>query len=293
MYDLIIIGLGPAGISACVYSKRSNLNVLVIEKDTPGGKLNSLDVVDNYLGYSNITGTDLAMNFYKQFKSLDIPLKKEDVLDIEDYYEYKQIITDKNTYKTKAIIVATGRGILKLGLPNENIKGVSYCALCDANLYKNKDVCLYGNGQKNLEDALYLSNICKKVYLICNENSLIGKDDTVKIINNSKNIDVILNNRIININGKGVIESVGLLDKVIDISGLFINNGYGPMSYFCKELGIVNEKWYILVDDKYETKVKGIFACGDVIDKNVYQIITAASEGACAAINAYKYIKNN
>ena len=187
MYDLIIIGLGPAGINACIYAKRSNLNILVFEKNMPGGTLHTIKHVDNYLGYNNVDGTELAMLFYKQFKELKVPMKNEEVIKVE----------------------------------------------------------LNGN-----------KKIIKKI------------------------------------NGKDKIESIELNDKTLTIDGLFINNEYGPITSFVKELGITNEKGYIIADDNGKTKIDGIYVCGDSKEKTLYQIITAASEGALAATDAYKYIKN-
>lgn len=291
MYDLIIIGLGPAGISAAIYAKRSNLNILVIERNIPGGALNELSEIDNYLGYSKISGPDLAMNFYKQFKSLDIKMVKEDVINIQKEDKYHLIKTNTNEYKTKAIIIATGRGAKKIDLPNNNLSGISYCVLCDGTLYKNKNVALYGNKPKVLEDAIYLSDLVNKLYLIVNENNLIGPKELKEKVNNTENIEIFYNSKIIKLNGHDKIESININKEEIKIDGLFINNEFGPSTSFCSNLCVLDAKGYIMVNEKQETKVKGIYACGDSTKKNIYQIITAASEGATASINAYKYIK--
>lgn len=291
MYDLIIIGLGPAGINACIYAKRSNLNVLVIEKGVPGGSLHNIKDVENYLGYEHITGSDLALKFYKQFKELKIPMVNEEVQNIKILDGTKVIITNKNEYKTKAIIIATGRGPLKLNIPGENLKGVSNCVLCDATLYKNKDIAIYGNGSKNLEDTIYLSGIARKVYLITNEHVLLGAKDLKTKVEALNNVQIIPDERVTEIIGDESVTEVRLQSLTIAIDGIFINNGYGPSSYFCKDLNIIDDKGYILVNEYQETFIKGIFACGDNTKKEIYQIITAASEGASCAINAYKYIK--
>lgn len=291
MYDLIIIGLGPAGINASIYAKRSNLNVAVIERGMPGGTLHSIKTVENYLGYEQISGSDLALSFYKQFKALNIPMINEEVISIT-YNEKEKIIKTKvNEYKTKAIIIATGRGALKLNLENEDLPGISYCVLCDGSLFKNKRVALYGNKPEVLEDAIYLSNIVNKLYLIVNRDRLIGPKDLVEKVNNLENIEVIFNYEITKINGNTKLESLNLNNRELIVDGLFINNEYGPLTYFCEDLSITDEKGYIIANDKGETSIKGIFACGDNIKKDIYQIITAASEGATCAINAYKYIK--
>lgn len=291
MYDLIIIGLGPAGINACIYAKRSNLNVLVIERGMPGGTLHNIKDVENYLGYEHINGSDLAMQFYKQFKDLNIPMISEEVQEITLEDNIKVIKTSKNEYKTKAVIIATGRGPQKLNIPNENIPGVSYCVLCDGTLYKDKTVALYSPNPRGLEDAIYLSGLVKKLYLITNKDKLVGSNDLITKVNSLENIEIFFNQNIKEIKGQEKITSIKTDSKEISIDGLFINNEYGPITYFVKNLGITNEKGYIIVDEHQETSIKGIYACGDNTQKEIYQIITAASEGASAAINAYKYIK--
>lgn len=292
MVDLIIIGLGPAGINASIYAKRSNLNVLVFEKKMPGGSLPNIKIVENYLGYEQISGADLAMNFYKQFKALKVPMISEEVIDIKDNGKTKMVITKEKTYETKAVIIATGRGPLKLNLKNEDLPGVGYCVLCDGSLYRNKVVALYGNKPEVLEDAIYLSSIVSKLYLIVNSNRLLGNNELVNKVNSLENIEIKFNNTIKNINGINKLDSINLEKEEIKIDGLFINNEYGPLTSFCKELNILDNKGYIIVNGNCETIIPGIYGCGDSIKKDVYQIITSASEGATAAINAYKYIKH-
>lgn len=291
MYDLIIIGLGPAGINASIYAKRSNIKTLVIEKKMPGGMLHNIKDVDNYLGYEQISGPDLAIKFYKQFKELDLPMVSEEVINVRVENNIKTVITNQNKYQTKAIIIATGRGPLKLGLTNEDIPGVSYCVLCDGNLYKDKTVALYGSSINNLEDSIYLAGIAHTVYLI-NPRKLVGPPNLIEQIKSTENIVFIENEEIIEINGRNKIESIKLKNQTVNIDGLFINNEYGPITYFCDKLNITDDNGYIIVDDKQETTIEGIYACGDNTKKEIYQIITAASEGAACAINAYKYIKN-
>lgn len=291
MYDLIIIGLGPAGINACVYAKRSNLNILVIERGLPGGTIHSIKEVENYLGYDHISGSELAMKFYKQFKELKVPMKSETVTKIENKENKKIVQTNLNTYECKSVIIATGRGPQKLRLTNSEVEGISYCTLCDGALYKNKIVALYGSNPKALDDAIYLSNIVNKLYLVCNGDKLLGSEDVSLKVQSLPNIEIIYNEVIEEIIGKQKIEALKLKNQIIQVDGLFVNNEYGPITDFCKGLDILNNKDYIIVDEHQETKIKGIFACGDSTQKEIYQIITAASEGASAAINAYKYIK--
>ena len=291
MYDLIIIGLGPAGISASVYAARANLNVAVIERETPGGTLNQIKDIENFIGYEKITGPELAMNFYRQFKSLDIPLLNEEVIDIKDEETYKTVYTTNNKYESKAVIIATGRGQKKLSV-GHNVKGVSYCALCDGNLYKGKEVALVGNNPKAIEEALYLSDLVKKLYLIVNDDKIKASEENIKLLTTKKNIEIIYHEEVADIiEEENIIHELVLKNYNLHITGLFVNLGFGPSTYFCENLDITDEQGYIIVNVKGETKVKGIYACGDSIKKDIYQIINAASEGATCAIHANKFIK--
>lgn len=291
MYDLIIIGLGPAGINASIYAKRSGLNILVIEKGMPGGNLHSIKKIENYLGYENIDGTNLAMQFYKQFRELKIPMKNEEVINIKVLEKRKIVETNKGKYEAKGIIIATGRGPKKLGIENENIEGVSTCVICDGALYKDKVIALYGSNPKILEDAIYLSNLVKKLYLVTPKEKLLGNQNYIDTVNKTKNIEIYFNEIIKKINGKSKIDTIELNDITLNIDGLFINNEYGPITNFVKDLNITNEKGYIITDEHGKTNIDGIYACGDSKEKELYQIITAASEGALAATAIYKYIK--
>ena len=290
MHDLIIIGLGPAGFSSSIYASRAGLNVLVIEKGSPGGMLNTIKEVENYLGYEKIMGPDLSMEFYKQFKTLNIPLIHEEVIDIKDGVKHKTVYTTEGKYDAKAVIIATGRGQKKLRV-GHNVKGVSYCALCDANLYKNKTVALVGNNPKAVEETIYMSDIVSKIYLIVDTNEINASEDNIKLLD-KKNIEVIYNEEVIDVleeNDK--ITGVTLNNQDLEVDGLFVNLGFGPSTFFSENLQITNEQGYIVINDKCETKVKGVYACGDNVKKEVYQIINAGSEGAIASINANKYIK--
>lgn len=292
MYDCIIIGLGPAGINASIYAKRSDLNTLVIEKNMPGGTLHNIKEVDNYLGYEHITGSELAKQFYKQFKEQKIKQVSDEVLEINDNINYKEVITKNGRYEARTVIICTGRGAKKLNLKNEDLPGVSTCVLCDGALYKDKTVALYGNKPAVLEEAIYLSGLAKKLYLIINNDKLLGPDNLVNEITTKDNIEIIKNEKITAINGDMKIKEIALTKQKLEIDGLFINNEYGPLTDFCKNLNITDDKGYIIVDEKGCTNVPGIFACGDSTKKEIYQIITAASEGATCAISAYKYVKN-
>ena len=297
-YDLIIVGMGPAGITAAIDAKRSGLNVLVLEKSMPGGLLNYMDNIDNYPGEVNISGSDLAFKMFEHLKSLKVDYKFKNVerIILEDNLK-KVIISDDEYYFTKTVIIATGRTPKKLGLANEEElfgKGISSCAICDGPLYKDQVVAVVGGGNSAVSEAIYLSNTCEKVYVIHRRESLRADDKLVKCLDKKNNIEIIYNSNITAIDKEnGRIKSITINDKdKIDIACLFTYIGFVPMTSFVNTLNILDDNGYILVDNNYETKVKGIYAIGDIIKKDIYQIITSCGEGAIAAINASKYIES-
>lgn len=297
IYDLIIIGLGAAGLNSALYAKRSGLNVLALESEIPGGLINKTDKIQNFPGIKEISGPDLAVKLFEQFNTLEVPLKLSKVKDIVIEGNIKIVKTNVDEYRTKAVIIASGRVPKKLNAIGEKEligRGVSYCHLCDGNLYKNKITAVIGGGNSAVSGALYLSNICEKVYLIVRKDYLKADDIYQLELDDKKNVEVLYNAEVKEIVEKdGVINKVILNDGELICDGLFVNIGYEPSNDFYKKLGISNEKGVIKVDKNMETSIPGIFAAGDVIEKDVYQIITAQSEGAIAAINAYNYINYN
>lgn len=296
-YDLIIIGMGISGISAAIYAKRSNLNVLVIDKSMPGGLLNNIESIDNYPGYTHISGPDLAENLLNQLTNLNVLMKYEEVINIEDKDDNLKVVkTSNNVYESKRVLIATGRSQRTLGLPNEEEllgRGISTCALCDGNFFKDKEVAVVGGGNSALQEALYLSKIVKKIYLIHRRGEFTAQPEVVDKIMATNNIEVLFNKNV-----KELIKKEGLLGGVIlndgtrlDVEGLFIYIGFTPKADFIKNLNITNEAGYILVNEKMETGVKGIYASGDIIKKQVYQLVTGASEGVIAAVNIISSLK--
>lgn len=258
MYDLIIIGLGPAGLNAGVYAARSGLKTLALEKSAPGGLLLKIDNIDNYLGLPKLSGPDLAYKMFEHFNNYKIPYKVEEVMEIIDNKEFKTIKTNKNSYETKNILITTG--IKRKSLKNFDRfigKGVSYCTVCDAPLYKNKDVAVIGNDDA-INDVNYLKPIVNNLHFIN-----ISKED----INIEKENDKFL------------------LSNGIKVDGVFINLGNENNANFDLNLNIRNEKGFIEVDKNMQTKVKGIYAAGDVIQKDLRQVCTAVSEAAIAVNN--------
>lgn len=299
-YDVIIIGMGPAGITSALYLKRANLNCLVIEKNAPGGLLNKTSTVENYPGIIQITGPDLAYKFYEQLNAQQIPQKFEEVKEIIDNNDYKKVVTNKGEYTAKKIIIAIGREPKKLKNTNEERlegKGISFCSLCDGTLYKNEEVSIIGGGNSALEEALYLSDICKKVTIINKSNSLKGDSILIDKVNDKENIEVINNSEVKEFHGKNdKLEYVTLKtdkeDKDLYVKACFIFIGYEPATKFLKNLDILDEKGYINVDETRRTKIKGIYAAGDIVKKEAYQIITASSDGAIAAVSCIKDLMN-
>lgn len=293
IYDVIIIGLGASGISASIYAKRSGLNVCVINYGVPGGVISTSSIVENYPGIKSISGSDFAFNLFEHFNSLNIPLYNEEVINIKNG-DIKTVITTNNEYKAKKIIICSGRKPKKLGIKNEDKylgRGISYCATCDGNLYKNKKVCVVGGGNSALESALYLSNICDVVYIIVRKDKFIGSENLVKDVLNKDNVIVKFNSVIEEIVGNDVVESIKINVEEIKLSGIFINIGYEPSIGILKGLNLKMDNNYIVVDKNMETSIKGIYAAGDIIKKDLYQLVTAVSEGAVAATNVFKSIK--
>lgn len=296
IYDLIIIGMGISGISAAIYAKRSNLNILIIDKSAPGGLLNNIESIDNYPGYKSISGPDLAMNLFNQLNELEVEKKYEEVIEIINDDSAKIVKTSKETYKAKKILITTGRSQRTLGLEHEKEllgHGISTCALCDANFFKDKDVAVVGGGNSALTEALYLSKIVNKIYLLHRRDIFTAQQEIVEKIKNTSNIEILYKTSIKELLAHDNKLSGVILDNdtKLDVEGLFIYIGFTPKADFIKNLNITNENGYINVDNNMETSLKGIYAAGDIINKKIYQLVTGASEGATAAVNIISSLK--
>lgn len=287
MVKCIIIGAGPAGMSAGLYLKRAGIDVLIIEEGVPGGEMLKTNIIENYLGFSSISGGDLALKMSEQIKSFGVPIINDKVTSVirKDQFIVKTLNSE---YKADYVIVAIGREPLKLGVKGESDllnRGVSYCATCDGAFYRDEDVAVVGGGDSAFTEALYLSDICHKVYLLVRKD-LRASEILINRVKNKENI-IILKNTLVDefiysdrLNG--VILNNG--DK-ISISGLFIAIGGKPNLDFLNELSVDTNKGYIKTNDKMESSLKGLYAIGDVRDKDFYQIITAVSDGAIAALS--------
>lgn len=294
-FDCIIIGAGVAGTTASIYLKRWNFNILLLEKNMPGGIISNTSIIENYPGIKKIDGSTFAMNLYEQIKELDINYKYGNASEITQKNSLFIVNTDLGNYQTKSIIIATGRTPRKLNLENEDKligNGISYCATCDGLLYKDKEVCVVGGGNSALEESLYLSKICKKITIINRSSKLRADEILIEKVKNTANIEVMYNSNIIKLKEKqnkltNIIIKKENETKELLCHGLFIYIGFEPIIPNVPNLKLNDN--YIVVDEKMQTNIDNICACGDIIKKDLYQIITAAGEGATAA----NTIKNN
>ena len=283
-FDCVVVGSGIAGMTAAIYLKRSNVNVLLLDNDAPGGLLNKISVIENYPGFNKISGPDLAYKIYEQVTNLGIEIRYGKVLDIKDHI----IKTDVEEITANKVILAIGRKARKLDNTND-IKNISYCALCDGNLYKDKTVAIVGYSNSAIEEAIYLSDICKKVIIIGRGSHFKGEESLVDKIYNKKNIEVQLNCVIETLNKENNLLSEIITNKgSFKVDGMFVSIGYEPNTSFLNELE--KDNGYIIVDDKMKTNIDYIYACGDIIKKDIYQLTTAVGEATVAAINVKKTI---
>ena len=296
MYDIIIIGAGPAGLTAALYALRSNKKVLVLEAKSYGGQIVNASKIENYPGIPSISGFEYATVLYNQVKNLGAEIKFETVIRID---ENKNVTTTKNQYQAKAIILATGAEKRKLGIKDETKfigKGISYCATCDGNFYKNKIVAVVGGGNTALEDAIYLSDLANKVYIIHRRDEFRGEEKLVNELKKCKNVEFILNSNVIKINGASKLESIDIKDKnenitTIKVNGLFISVGQEPKNEIFANLIKLDEFGYIKSEDDVHTNVEGIYVAGDARVKMLRQLTTAVADGAIVATTAIKEIK--
>ena len=285
-FDCVIVGAGIAGMTAAIYLKRANLNVLILDNDTPGGLLNKISVIENYPGFNSISGPDLAYKLYEQVKALDVEIRYGRVLNIDDHV----VTTDIEKITADKVILAVGRKARKIDNTND-LKNVSYCALCDASLYKDKIVAIVGCNNTAIEEALYLSDICQKVIVLCRNQNLNGEETLIDRLKDKQNVDLQCNCVIQTLKSKN-----NILTKIITnngeflVDGMFVAIGYEPSVEFLDSVN--KEDGYIVVNNKMQTNIDYIFACGDIIKKDVYQLTTAVGEATIAAINVKKELKN-
>lgn len=302
MYDLIIIGSGPAGLSAAVYAKRAGLNTVVIEKDPmSGGQVLTTYEVDNYLGMPGINGFDMGMQFRAHADKLGVEFKETEVTGIEDLGNSKLVKTQAGDMETKAVLVATGARHAHLQVPGEEElsgMGVSYCATCDGAFFRNRTVAVVGGGDVALEDAIYLARFCSKVYLIHRRDELRGARVLQEEVAALSNVEVLYSHTVSEIQGEEQVEGLLLKDvksgeeKMLPVNGIFIAVGIHPVSELLKGIAEQDEQGYVLAGEDGKTSVEGIYVAGDIRKKPLRQIITAVADGANAAVSAGQYINH-
>ncbi|UTR15978.1 thioredoxin-disulfide reductase [Salipaludibacillus sp. LMS25] len=302
IYDVIIIGAGPAGMTAAVYTSRANLSTAMLERGMPGGQMANTEDVENYPGYDHILGPDLSTKMFDHAKKFGAEYVYGDVKEIIDGREYKRIVTGNGEYKARAVIITTGAKYKKLGVPGEEElsgRGVSYCAVCDGAFFKEKELVVIGGGDSAVEEAVYLTRFASKVTVIHRRDELRAQKILQQRAFENEKISFIWSHVVKEINGEnGKVSSVTLIDKTdgsekeFKTDGAFIYIGMLPINEPFINLGITNEEGYVETNEDMETKVPGIFAAGDIREKMLRQIVTATGDGSIAAQSAQHYVEN-
>ena len=286
--DLIIIGAGPGGVTSAIYAKRAGLDVLVFEKYVIGGQVVNAFEIENYPGFSKINGFDLALLFQNQLKDNDIKVINEEVIKIEPNDNYFKIITNNNEYFSKKVILALGSKHKTLTLSNlEKYEGhgISYCATCDGAFYKDKNVAIVGAGNSAISEAIYLAKIAKSLNLIV-RSKIKAEQSLVKELLSFKNVNIFEGYEItkldgdINLSNITITNKVTKDEKILEIEGVFVYIGLIPSTKFLLDLGITDENGYVIINNHFETKIKGLYAIGDCIKKDLRQIVNSTSDGA-------------
>lgn len=303
VHDLIIIGSGPAGLSAAVYAQRAELDTLVIEKDMmSGGQILKTYEVDNYPGLPGISGIDLGLKLREHADKLGTEFTEDTVLNAQLEGPVKKIICENGTYEAKVMIIATGASHKKLGVPGEELfsgAGVSYCATCDGAFFKEKVTAVVGGGDVALEDAIFLSRLCKKVYVIHRRDEFRGVKSLQNKIFSLDNVEVIWNSEVEQIDGDGKLDRIHLHNRKTEkkdslkVDGLFVAVGMEPESLVFRNLIETDEKGYITAGEDGQTSIPGVFAAGDVRTKELRQVITAAADGANCITSVERYLAEN
>lgn len=301
MYDLIIIGAGPAGLSAAVYGIRAGLDLIVIEQ-TPmgGGQVIDTSEVDNYLGLPGIGGFELGQKFRQHADALGVVFRSGKVVSIQDGDGEKVVETaDGTKYEARALILAGGAQHAKLGVPGEDSfrgQGVSYCATCDGAFFRKRDVAVIGGGDVAVEDAVYLAALCRKVYLIHRRDSLRAAKSLQNKLFSCENVEVVWDSTLQKINGSDLVESITVRqikensERELAVEGVFIAVGMKPNTEAYRQTVACDESGYLIAGEDCATNIPGIFAAGDIRTKTLRQIVTAVSDGACAVASAEKYL---
>lgn len=298
--DLLIVGGGPAGLTAAIYAARSNLNMLLIEDGIVGGQVKNSYTIENYPGFAEISGDELAQKMYNQAVNLGANIDEFDSIIRFDLSDNNKVVeTLSYIYNVKTIIIATGAVPKKLPVENESVfagKGIHYCAVCDGAMYKDQDIAVVGGGNSALEEALFLSKYAKKVYIIRRHDYFNGEKKLLDLVNKNEKIEILYNKNIVEVNGKDFVDSVILQDtkdnskSQLDIKAIFTYIGTEPKTTQFKNILKLDDKGYIYSDENMNTNIKGVFAAGDVRKKEYRQITTAVNDGTIAALEAERFL---
>jgi len=301
-WDLIIIGAGPAGLTAGIYAARSGLKALIVEEKIAGGTVGDAPVIENYPGFERISGTELAQKFVAQCRKLGTVIHEfERVVGLDLKGEMKIVKTDRGVYEAKAVVVASGSSYSELGVPGEKEfkgRGVSYCGVCDGPLFKGKRVLVVGGGNSAVVTSLYLAELSSEVKVVHRRDAFRAEEALVKALLGKGNVEVFWNTEVKEIRGGKIVEKAVLYNNKtgetteLPVDGVFIQVGETPNSKIAKEAGVaVDEHGYIIVDARQRTNIPGVYAAGDVTNHPVKQVGTAVGQGITAALEAYGYIR--
>ncbi|MCI4138082.1 thioredoxin-disulfide reductase [Bacillus vallismortis] len=301
VYDVIIIGAGPAGMTAAVYTSRANLSTLMIERGIPGGQMANTEDVENYPGFESILGPELSNKMFEHAKKFGAEYAYGDIKEVVDGKEYKVVRAGSKEYKARAVIIAAGAEYKKIGVPGEKElggRGVSYCAVCDGAFFKGKELVVVGGGDSAVEEGVYLTRFASKVTIVHRRDKLRAQSILQARAFDNEKVDFLWNKTVKEIHEEnGKVGSVTLVDTVngeeseFKTDGVFIYIGMLPLSKPFENLGITNEEGYIETNDRMETKVEGIFAAGDIREKSLRQIVTATGDGSIAAQSVQHYVE--
>ncbi len=301
MYDIIVIGAGPAGLTAALYALRADKSVLVLEKATFGGQITYSPQIENYPGFLRMSGNEFADKLVDQVISQGAEIEMEKVIAVKDGAEYKTVVTEEGEYQAKAVIIATGVKHRQTGLPNENElvgSGVSYCAVCDGAFFKGQTVAVLGGGNSALQEALLLADGCKKVYVIQNLDTFTGEARLVEKLKERQNVELITGTVITALKGERTLESVILKKKSdaneseLSVDGLFVAIGLVPENDAFSNVAAIDKYGYFDSDESCTSGTSGVFVAGDCRSKSTRQITTAVADGSVAALAACRYIDN-
>ena len=300
IYDVIIAGAGPAGMTAAVYTSRANMSTLMLERGIPGGQMANTEEIENYPGFGSILGPDLSTKMFEHAQQFGAEYAYGEIKEIRDEEPYKRVIAGDKEYLTKSVIVATGAEHRLLGAPGEKElsgRGVSYCAVCDGAFFRNKELVVVGGGDSAVEEAVFLTRFASKVTIVHRRDQFRAQKILQKRAFENEKIEVIWDSAVKEIRGEGKVQSV-LLENTktgeqseLSTDGVFIYVGMDPLTESVRPLGITNDAGYVLTDEKMYTKVKGVFAAGDVREKLLRQVVTATGDGSIAAQSAQHFVE--